>query len=127
MRNSLKMDVLDELRLFREKRLSNSTFCTLVSYSNLNMNLNLNLKLESETVERIVKVINIGVRGGGQPRSQGLSRHGNEVAGGGGGCSLLLGRWRPTLGSQSRYVSRLLCDWDNFLLKLHISTYLIHT
>ena len=54
MRNSLKMDVLDELRLFREKRLSNSTFCTPVSYSNLNMNLNLNLKLESETVERIV-------------------------------------------------------------------------
>ena len=52
MRNSLKMDVLDELRLFREKRLSNSTFCTPVSYSNLNMNLN--LKLESETVERIV-------------------------------------------------------------------------
>ena len=63
MRNSLKMDVLDELRLFREKRLSNSTFCTPVSYSNLNMNLN--LKLESETVERIVlKVPNIyrGVR-----------------------------------------------------------------
>jgi hypothetical protein len=53
MRNSLKMDVLDELRLFREKRLSNSTFCTSVSYSNLNMNLN--LKLESETVERIVR------------------------------------------------------------------------
>jgi hypothetical protein len=52
MRNSLKMDVLDELRLFREKRLSNSTFCTPVSYSNLNMNLN--LKPESETVERIV-------------------------------------------------------------------------
>ena len=48
MRNSLKMDVLDELRSFREKRLSNSTFCTAVSYSNLNMNL------ESETVERIV-------------------------------------------------------------------------
>ena len=53
MRNSLKMDVLDELRLFREKGLSNSTFCTPVSYSNLNMNLN--LKLESETVERIVE------------------------------------------------------------------------
>jgi hypothetical protein len=52
MRNSLKMDVLDELRLFREKRLSNSTFCAPVSYSNLN--LNLNLKLESETVKRIV-------------------------------------------------------------------------
>jgi hypothetical protein len=52
MRNSLKMDVLDELRLFREKRLSISTFCTPVSYSNLNMNL----KLESETVERIVQV-----------------------------------------------------------------------
>jgi hypothetical protein len=50
MRNSLKMDVLDELRLFRKKRLSNSTFCAPVSYSNLN----LNLKLESETVERIV-------------------------------------------------------------------------
>jgi hypothetical protein len=57
MRNSLKMDVLDELRLFREKRLSNSTLCTPVSYSNLNMNLNLNLKLESETVERIVYFI----------------------------------------------------------------------
>jgi hypothetical protein len=28
MRNSLKMDVLDELRLFREKRQSNSTFYT---------------------------------------------------------------------------------------------------
>ena len=56
MRNSLKMDVLDELRLFREKRLSDSTFCTPVSYSNLNMNLNLNLKLESETVERIVNL-----------------------------------------------------------------------
>ena len=54
MRNSLKMDVLDELRLFREKRLSNSTFCTPVSYSNLNMNLN--LKLESETIERIVVI-----------------------------------------------------------------------
>jgi hypothetical protein len=59
MRNSLKMDVLDELRLFREKRQNNSTFYTRltidpVSDSNLNMNLNLNLKLESETVERIV-------------------------------------------------------------------------
>jgi hypothetical protein len=28
MRNSLKMDVLDKLRLFCEKRLSNLTFCT---------------------------------------------------------------------------------------------------
>jgi hypothetical protein len=27
MRNSLKMDVLDKLRLFREKRQSNLTFC----------------------------------------------------------------------------------------------------
>ena len=62
MRNSLKMDVLDELRLFREKRLSNSTFCTPVSYSKLN--LNLNLKLESETVERIVVII-YGRGGGG--------------------------------------------------------------
>jgi hypothetical protein len=65
MRNSLKMDVLDELRLFREKRLSNSTFCAPVSYSNLNMNLNLNLKLESETVERIVHIQRPRNRGGG--------------------------------------------------------------
>ena len=28
MRNSLKIDVLDKLRLFREKKQSNSTFCT---------------------------------------------------------------------------------------------------
>jgi hypothetical protein len=28
MHNSVKMDVLDKLRLFREKRQSNSTFCT---------------------------------------------------------------------------------------------------
>ena len=28
MRNSLKMDVLDKLRLFREKRQGNSTFYT---------------------------------------------------------------------------------------------------
>ena len=67
MRNSLKMDVLDELRLFREKGLSNSTFCTPVSYSNLNMNLNLNLKLESETVERIVLFRPGGEGGGGHP------------------------------------------------------------
>jgi hypothetical protein len=74
MRNSLKMDVLDELRLFREKRLSNSTFCATVSYSNLNLNLNLNLKLESETVERIVG--NKHCWGGGG---------GGGVGGGGGG------------------------------------------
>jgi hypothetical protein len=61
MRNSLKMDVLGELRLFREKRLSNSTFCTPVSYSNLNMNLNLKL-VESETIERIVPQITIVCR-----------------------------------------------------------------
>ena len=61
MRNSLKMDVLDELRLFREKRLSNSTFCAPVSYSNLN----LNLKLESETVERIVVAKHLKFGGGG--------------------------------------------------------------
>ena len=59
MRNSLKMDVLDELRLFREKRLSTSTFCAPVSYSNLN------LKLESETVERIVFQPGISNRGPG--------------------------------------------------------------
>jgi hypothetical protein len=61
MRNSLKMDVLDELRLFREKRQSNSTFYTrrLTPFQIqicMNMNMNLNLKLESETVERIVRL-----------------------------------------------------------------------
>ena len=60
MRNSLKMDVLDELRLFLEKRLSNSTFCTpRVSYLNLNMNL----KLESETIERIVQSVILAAKG----------------------------------------------------------------
>jgi hypothetical protein len=67
------MDVLDELRLFREKRLSNSTFCTPVSYSNLNMNLNLNLKLESETVERIVQLQSVG--GGGGTNNKLINTH----------------------------------------------------
>jgi hypothetical protein len=57
MRNSLKMDVLDELRLFREKRQSmqfHILYATIDPVSDSNLNMNLNLKLESETVERIV-------------------------------------------------------------------------